>query len=318
MKPLKHPQAEMLRKSLSNKIKAAKKIRKNFVIHAKQFSGSPLTISEWFGRLGNNIQQVCLGILYAQKNNLRFISPKHELINSISYQYNGIYCLLPKLTNRFFSFTDSEAVPDTDLTYQHIKDHIYEIAQRYIYPNLLVPKLEPLGQDCLVIHLRGGDVFNKNVVIHEAYVQNPLSYYLELIKRFKKTIVVAEPGSFNPILDKLVQIPSVLIQSGSLEDDFSTLLRAKNLASSGVGTFAIAAALCSKNLEQFFYSDCYLTEHLNPEWLPKKINKICIPLPNYIEIGHWSNSDENQELLLTYQLQGFADINQSSPTPMAK
>ena len=81
---------------------------------------------------------------------------------------------------------------------------------------------------------------------------------------------------------------------------------------------AIVAALCSKNLEQFFYSDCYLREHLNPEWLPKKINKICIPLPNYIEIGHWSNGDENQELLLTYQLQGFADINQSSPAPMPK
>lgn len=165
---------------------------------------------------------------------------------------------------------------------------------------------------------RGGDIFNKSVNIHKDYVQNPLSYYLELIKRYKKTIVVAEPGSFNPILDKLAQIPSVVIQSSSLEDDFSTLLRAKNLASSGVGTFAIAAALCSKNLERFYHSDLYLTEHLNPEMLPKKINRACIALPNYIEIGQWSNSAENQELLLTYQLQGLADINQSSPTPMPK
>ena len=156
MKPLKNHQAEILRKFLSGKIKAAKKVRKNFVMHAKKSSGCPLTISEWFGRLGNNIQQVCLGIMYAQENNLRFVSPKHELINSIAYQYQGIYCLFPKLENRFFSFTNSEPDPDTDLTYQHIKDHIYEIAQRYVYPNLLVPKLKPLDRDCLVIHLRGG------------------------------------------------------------------------------------------------------------------------------------------------------------------
>ena len=84
------------------------------------------------------------------------------------------------------------------------------------------------------------------------------------------------------------------------------------------GTFTIGDALCSKNLERSYHSDLYLTERLNPEMLPKKINRACISLPNYIEIRQWSNNAENQELLLTYQLQGLADINQSSSTPMPK
>ena len=40
-------------------------------------------------------------------------------------------------------------------------------------------------------------------------------------------------------------------------------MSAKNLALSGVGTFAMAAALCSSNIENLFTTDLLLTEHLN-------------------------------------------------------
>ena len=302
MKPFLNPHAEQFRKKISKKIKQIHSKRKNLIIQLLRQAGAPLTVSEWFGRLGNNIQQVSMGILYAQKHHLRFISPQHELIRSIAYRAQGPYQLLPKLKNRFFSFLGSESDPDTDLEYEYIRDNFYEVAQRYIYPNLLVQKLEPLDENCLVIHLRGGDIFSTTSAPHEYYVQNPLSYYSHLIKQFKRVIIVSEPGDQNPILPRLREEFSIEIQSSSVAEDFATLLRAKNLASSGVGTFAVAAALYSQNLQNFYYSDRYLTEHLNPEMLIGKVNTVCIRLPNYIKIGEWNMGDENRELLLNYQI----------------
>ena len=40
-------------------------------------------------------------------------------------------------------------------------------------------------------------------------------------------------------------------------------MSAKNVALSGVGTFAMAAALCSSEIENLFTTDLLLTEHLN-------------------------------------------------------
>ena len=57
------------------------------------------------------------------------------------------------------------------------------------------------------------------------------------------------------------------------KEDFNILSNAKNLATSGVGTFAIAAAMCSKKIENLYYSDLFFNHHLNPTML-KKVNHI--------------------------------------------
>ena len=86
------------------------------------------------------------------------------------------------------------------------------------------------------------------------YVQNPLSYYLALIEDFKNVIVVAEPNSNNPVVPELQKIDRLKFQSLSVVEDYATLLAAKNLATSGVGTFAVSAALCSQNIQNLFTS----------------------------------------------------------------
>ena len=154
-----------------------------------------------------------------------------------------------------------------------------------------------------MIHLRGGDIFKKDGNAHPDYVQNPLSFYQNLIKNFKKAIIVYEPTNENPILPILKNYPSVTVQAPSVESDFATLLRAKNLATSGVGTFAIAAALCSKNLKNLFCTNLYLTYHLNPEMIISA-NVHCLRLQNdYIKIGSWDGgSDKSISLMLNYQV----------------
>ena len=60
-----------------------------------------------------------------------------------------------------------------------------------------------------------------------------------------------------------MKIDKVKIQSSTVEDDFATLMSAKNVALSGVGTFAMAAALCSTQIKNLYTTDLLLTEHLD-------------------------------------------------------
>ena len=83
------------------------------------------------------------------------------------------------------------------------------------------------------------------------YYQNPLIYYLDIIKKFESVIVVTLKKKII-LIEHLANIENVKIQSSSLENDFNTIFNAVNLATSGVGTFPIAAALMSENLKKIY------------------------------------------------------------------
>jgi hypothetical protein len=125
---------------------------------------------------------------------------------------------------------------------------------------------------------------------------------LSLIEEYDKVIVVTEPDNYNPIVEVLKKIEKVNVQSTTIGEDFATLMRAKNLASSGTGTFAVGAALCSSNLQNFYCTDLYLDEHLNPEMLIK-IENVWVhmmELENYIQIKEWKNNEEQRKFILEY------------------
>jgi hypothetical protein len=259
----------------------------------------PLTISAWYGRFGNNIQQILIGLLYAQKNQYYFISPDHELIKSFNNKKNPSNKSYFKFKNQFFYYNSKKnRSSDVEVPYDFICQNINQIAIQYLLPNFKFSVKKKFSHETLVVHLRSGDIFDPKVPPDRFYVQNPLSYYKYLISMFKNTIIVAEPG-LNPILNELKKIKSVTCFSGSIVEDFELLLRAQNLASSGVGTFSIAAALCSKNLKNLYCSNLYIKEHLNPEMIKNaKVN--IIYLNNYIKIGEWARSKKQYELLMNY------------------
>jgi hypothetical protein len=263
----------------------------------------PVTIDKWYGRLGNNIQQIAIAILYAQQHGRRAIIPEHPQIKAIQYGKRKLWSDRLKNKNRFFFFTpSSEPVIDVELSYEAVCQDIQKVAREWIAPHFKFNIDEPLDQDVLVIHLRGGDVFDSTGEIHPGYVQNPLSFYKHLIRHFRKTILVCEPGFKNPIIPLLKEIPSVTVQSSTIEADFQTLLRAQNIATSGVGTFAIAAALCSQNLKNLFCTDRYLTEHLNPEMI-KEAHVHCLRLgDDYLKPGEWDGSSQAVSHMLTYEV----------------
>ena len=148
----------------------------------------------------------------------------------------------------------------------------------------------------LLIHIRSGDIFDDG---HPYYIQNPLNYYLELISRYDKAIVVSSQPFNNPVIAYLIDNPKVEIQSSTIEEDFNILTNAKNLATSGVGTFAIAAAMCSKKIENLYYSDLFFNHHLNPTML-KKVNHIKFKFENYLKIGEiWDGTSQHVSKMLS-------------------
>lgn len=236
----------------------------------------------WVGRLGNNIQQICNAILFSEKHNQGFRSPHHPLIKEINYNNEN---QPPNNFEPFFTLEDSEK--------------IHQTAKQYITPNLNLEIGEPFDNDTLVIHIRSGDIFYPQFCPNN-YVPNPLSYYLQLIQQFKKTIVVTEPDDYNPVVQELKK-NKIEIYASSVKQDFEMLLRAKNLASSGIGTFAIAAAMCSPHIENFYCTNLYHMVHLNPTMLKNiKIHKT--QLKNYFTSFEWTNSDEDRKFILEYNL----------------
>jgi hypothetical protein len=147
----------------------------------------PVTVDGWFGRLGNNIQQLALAILYAKLNELKVITPEHPNIQSIVYGPHSYWPFSPIVKNRFFFFRSTEEHPsDIEMSYDYICENISVIAQQHIAPNLKFQIREPLNDDVLVIHLRGGDIYSKVNNANPSYVQNPLSFYQALISGFNQ------------------------------------------------------------------------------------------------------------------------------------
>jgi hypothetical protein len=251
-----------------------------------------ITIDNWYGRLGNNIQQISNAIFYCKENKLNFYGSTHPQI----LKFNLNFGYDKNISNRFFFYNTK--FKDFDCDVNKLNSERRSICLKYIKPNLNFFIKEAYDDDIVVIHIRSGDIFSNNP--HTSYVPNPLCFYEEIINQYDIAIVVAEDYN-NPIIFELQKNPKVLIQSTNIENDFATLLRAKNLVSSGVGTFAVAAALCSTNIKNFFCSNIFLDEHLNPTMLRSDINVIIKEIPNYIKIGEWKNTEKQRRQILKYK-----------------
>lgn len=256
------------------------------------------TVSHWYGRLGNNIQQICNGIIYSSINGDGFFSPPHDLIEQIVIDQEDKTMVRPC---RFFHYNTQNKDFDIDINYLY--KNISEVAKKYVVPAFKFSIQKPLDDDTLVIHIRSGDIFAHEHNPPHDYVPNPLCYYLTLIEEYEKVIVVTEPDEYNPIVDELRKNDKVTIQSKSVGEDFATLMRAKNIASSGTGTFAVAAALCSSEVKKFYCTDLYLDEHLNPEMLmsTNDIEVHMMELKDYIQLKTWKNDQDQRKFILEYK-----------------
>ena len=271
----------------------------NFVIPFNNYA-----IIEPFGRIGNNLQQIALGSMFSNSKKLNFFYSEDELLEEFSLINNSFhekFKFFKKKYNFYFYESKNDVFkifPLQDISEDFIYQNIELTFKEILKPNLKFLKKLDISDDVLVIHIRSGDIFEKNK--YPGYVQNPVSYYLPLIQKYKECLIVTEQKRNNPVIPYLLKYDNVKIQSLDKFTDFNTIYSAKNLATSGVGTFPIAAALLSTNLKNFYYSNYFLTEHLNPKMLRnKKVNHFKLEILNYIPHNKWENSENNLKKMVS-------------------
>lgn len=269
-----------------------------------------LSVSHWSGRLGNNIQQVANCIMSAEHHGVPFsqhleheIIPKWDLYLGEN-EYNA--------TGRFYSWEPlvhcekgiREGGNEIGISSEYVYEHMRRICLNYIAPKLKLPEKEIIGDETIVMHLRSGDNYHRIFDPPTNYVPNPLIFYLNLIESFDKCILITEPDDKNPIVHELKKIDKVQIQSSTVEDDFATLMSSKNVALSGVGTFAMAAVLCSRNIKNLYTTNLLLTEHLNYTMMHKTDVQVHVmDLENYLPVipCSWKNTEEQRQFIIDYR-----------------
>ena len=267
------------------------------------------SVSHWSGRLGNNIQQVANCIMAAEKNKTDFSQTlDHDIISKFEVNFGSQN---PSKSGRFYAWEALvhcehecyEGGNEIGVSVEHVYRNMRRVCKR-IAPNLKLPNKDFIGDDTIVMHLRSGDNYHRIFEPPTNYVPNPLIFYLNLIDSFDKCILITEPDRGNPIVHELMKIDKVKIQSSTVEDDFATLMSARNVALSGVGTFAMAAALCSTRIKNLYTTNLLLTEHLNYSMMHNTdVELHVMDLENYLPVFpcSWKNTEEQRKFILNYR-----------------
>ena len=283
-----------------------------------------LTIYTWYGRLGNNIVQIINAIYFAQKNNHKYVNfPLHNMFkqNSIEIDIGDNIENTNNFSNRFFYINE--------LKIYDLEPHIMKtIFQKYIKPIMNIEFVNNYDKDdTIYFHFRGGDNFTRNGG-HPKYVQPPLIYYKDIIKNYKKAVLICEDKR-NPCINELLKLDNVEYQQNNVmyrfsfiepeyfttyqyvgeKKDIYTFSNASNIGLCS-GTFSLLAYLVSDNLKNLYITDIFhkylsnigIISNNNCNW-GDNLNVHIINLPNYIEFGKWNFNDETKKLLLEYNYQ---------------
>lgn len=293
--------------------------------------GYHLRISNWEGRLGNNIQQLCCALFIAEKTESILTYPDHNI-----------------LTNEIFDFTtkdidskiDRDIINSTFFNYSQVCGQFLplynfieqrRICENYIsklFGNVLNKNfiIEPNDSD-LIIHIRSGDAFIGRS--HPLYVEEPLSYYKTIIYKHYlqhslmcekfRIIIVTEPDLKNPCIKGVVNYVEYLnllyaqyhilecmtdliecIVDTDLITAIQLLLTAKNLVIAN-SSFSQRLTLCNIVVDNIYCSNLSIVEKHGTHNNESKIKYHFHKIANYIDFGEWKNTNEQMQLMLTHK-----------------
>lgn len=182
----------------------------------------------------------------------------------------------------------------------------YEAIRSFSYATNLYDQTETLGTDEMVIHIRSGDIFRPQGMIHPGYGQPPLSFYRKAVEHGKPRIVhLVYQDMHNPVIRPLKKwlrersIPFTKPQKSSLRKDIKTLVSAQTLVA-GRGTFIPGVVSLGENLKTIYCFDEALnllglqgvTYHVIKDRSRKYVDSI--------QRYNWRNSPEQRELMISY------------------
>lgn len=284
-----------------------------------------LEIHSWYGRLGNNIMQLCNMLLVAKKKryNIGHI-PEHPLLNigriPKKWLINSNNVYTKTLKGRFFKTSEINKILGTDLIKFKVDDYVV-VLKDVIYKILkseCVPT-SPLSHNTLVIHVRSGDCFRENKTKpHPDYIPLPVSYYIKCINdcysknEISHIIIVTENDKINPVISHIehyvanvYNTTTVTVQSTTIENDMKTILSARHLILS-IGYFSKLLGLLSQHLEQIWISD-YLFDYEDFLNL-NNVNVKLYQLNEYTKIGEWIDTPEQRLTILSHPIDNIVEL----------
>ena len=182
-----------------------------------------LYITEWCGRLGNNLIQVCNLILFCKKFKFKCIQQlDHPIIGKfeldyrdskntvIDYSYTEYFYITQKKSfmNMGYQFFDGDDCPNfckAFYPFDITKKEISDIYLNIIYPNLKINNIiTPLDDNTLVLHIRSGDEVARS--------------NLQEINGYNKEIMIERLNEFENGLHKIIYVlPPVLAYETIIE-----------------------------------------------------------------------------------------------------
>lgn len=235
-------------------------------------------IYSWFGRFGNNINQIgqCLHFAFI-KNNAKYIEfPKHDLLTTTRIINPHASCKCDKRlylkclkTNRLNLFFYNDSHP---LTVSEHKECIQNFAKQYIKHS--ITKSPSIIYD-VVIHVRSGDIRDRTSGNYKLPSREYFDKVLLEEMHPQKTIMVVYEDDMNQTYQHIKnKYPNLLFQSDSIENDLRSMINCKTLVVS-VGTFSLAAIKLSTTIQNIYIPSQY-TNDFDVDWRNIDANIISI------------------------------------------
>jgi len=253
-----------------------------------------LKINQWFGRLGNNLQQLSNAIYVAEKTRSTLSFPSHHMITDSYFDFSRGRNSKHKILSNFWN----NKLENFAVTIEEIEEKRSSILKNNILP--LMPYNRKKQDFDMVIHFRGGDIFGKNP--HHNMVQAPYSYFRRVleIEEAKRVLLVCEDNK-NPIVPKLQNSGSgidFIYHSGTIEEDVNLILNAKTLALPGNTSFSRILAQTSSNLEKIYLP----IPGNDPKLLKFDIETVYVSVDDYIKLGQWKYDSLQKKMLIEHPL----------------
>ncbi len=272
------------------------------------------------GRFGNNIRQILYSLAVAERLGVREVVAKSipefphgswEVGPNLTLTHDPV--LRPRRVTRprtilagDFFVVSRLPTPIDDVDYTVLADGLARASG--------LRQGAPLPVDTLVIHIRSGDVFGERP--HHSLGQPPLSFYEKVLEHSRpQNVVLVYENSLNPVIPKLqARLDSLSIaysiHSGDLRSDLQLLLSARQLVT-GKGTFGQALLVLSPHIERWYHFG------EGKERFPTSRRRSVVAITDrdgdYVSVlGHWENSPNQRELMLSYPASNLELTERSS------
>jgi hypothetical protein len=240
--------------------------------------------TSWYGRLGNNIFQLIhvIHIALFYKYRICFSCDSHPFfdIRIIEKYFSNNNDDGKKIEDKYNFFYGSEIKNISNEVYGKNKKETIDLLKSAF----IIKDVNKLDENDIVIHVRSGDLFNKNP--YSEYIPPPLSYYTNILNnnKYNMIIIVCE-DEINPVVHELLKLyHNANYSKNNLENDIKIILGATNIIES-VGSFIPGLTIFSSNIKKI-YSPYMYKRQLEQYYL---INK------------PWKNTQEQRDAIINYK-----------------